>query len=326
MRIRTVTAAVLALVVSHGVDDAARAQSRDAKAADVIASARKAIGSKKLDELKSLDVEASVERNVGNFQMKSDVELLVEMPDKYMRAETPSGGMPAMTSTMGFNGERPLKASAASGIGPGGAMIIRMGGPGGPMPAQEKPTPEQQQQIAKATVRSSMQEVSRLMLGWMGMAHPSLAAEYTYAGEAESPDGKADVIDVRAADGFAARLFVDRQTKLPLMVSYQGRQGRIVTSIAPRGGGAQTTTAREGVPGREGGPGGDAQRQVRDLEKDAPPMVEFTLYFDDWREVDGIRFPHTMRRSTAGSTVEEWTVGKVRVNPRIDPKKFEAAD
>ena len=41
------------------------------------------------------------------------------------------------------------------------------------------------------------------MLGWFAAAHPSLSVEYTYAGEAESPDGKADVIDVKNADGFA---------------------------------------------------------------------------------------------------------------------------
>ena len=54
-------------------------------------------------------------------------------------------------------------------------------------------------------------------------------------------------------------------------------------------------------------------------------MVDYTLYFDDWREVDGIKFPHRLRRAAAGATTEEWSVNKVRVNPKIDPKKFEAA-
>ena len=52
-------------------------------------------------------------------------------------------------------------------------------------------------------------------------------------------------------------------------------------------------------------------------------MVEFTLFFDDWRDVGGIRFPHKLRRAMGGATNEEWTVGKVKVNPKIDPKKFE---
>ncbi len=182
-------------------------------------------------------MEAAAQRNVGTFQMTADVELLVEMPDKYMRAETPQGGMVTVGMTTGFNGDRPLKAAAAPGIGPGGAMIIRMG-PSGAMPGPtEKPTPEQQQQIDRTVVRSSRQELSRLMLGWFGAAHPSLNARVTYAGEAESPDGKADVIEVKNADGFAARLFIDKETHLPLMVTYQGPQGRVVTMGGPRGGG-----------------------------------------------------------------------------------------
>ena len=85
----------------------------------------------------------------------------------------------------------------------------------------EKPTPEQLEQMNKAMVRSSQTEASRLMLGWFAMAHPSINAQYTYAGEAESPDGKAYVIDVKNADSFAARLFIDEQTHLPLMVTYK---------------------------------------------------------------------------------------------------------
>ena len=82
----------------------------------------------------------------------------------------------------------------------------------------------------EAMVRSSQTEASRLMLGWFAMAHPAINAEYTYAGEAESPDGKAYVIDVKNADGFAARLFIDEQTHLPLMVTYQGPQPRMMSA------------------------------------------------------------------------------------------------
>ena len=84
------------------------------------------------------------------------------------------------------------------------------------------------------------------MLGWFGATHPSVNAHYTYAGEAESPDGKAHVIDVKNADGFAARLFIDEQTHLPLMVTYQGPQPRMVDDrrAAPRRGGAPGRSRR----------------------------------------------------------------------------------
>jgi hypothetical protein len=329
---RTETAAglvaLVTIVAALGGRTALVAGQEDKQAASVIADARKAIGGRKLDALKSLSLEAAAQRNIGTFQMNADVELLFEMPDKYMRLDTPQGGMVSGGSTMGFNGDRPLKATASPGIGPGGAMMIRMG-PAGALPPTEKLTPEQQQQIDRAVVRSSRQELSRLMLGWFGAAHPALNARYAYAGEAESPDGKAYVIDVKNADGFEARLFIDKETHLPLMVTYRGPQGRVVTMGGPRGAG----------PGAQGGQQqtrqfsdeerkkltDDAQRQADDMQKQPPPMVDYTLYFDDWREVDGIKFPHRLRRAAAGATTEEWSVNKVRVNPKIDPKKFEAA-
>ena len=44
--------------------------------------------------------------------------------------------------------------------------------------------------------------------------------------------------------------------------------------------------------------------------------------FEDWRDADGVRFPFKMRRAAEGNTTEEWTVSKIKVNPRIDPRKF----
>jgi len=70
-------AAVLLLAFSAG----AFAQ-QESKAADVLAGTRKAIGGKKLDTLTSLSVQAAAQRSVGSFQITSDLELLVDMPDK----------------------------------------------------------------------------------------------------------------------------------------------------------------------------------------------------------------------------------------------------
>jgi hypothetical protein len=330
MRMQNLAVGLIALTAMAGVYPAAVAQ-EDRKAVDVLAASRKAIGGKKLDSLKSLSVQAAMQRNVGNFQMNSDLELFVELPDKYMRSESSSNAMVNMANTLGFNGDRPLKSSGPAGIAPGGGMMIRMGGPGGPaIGSGEKPTPEQQQQIDRQIVRSARHDISRLMLGWFGMTHPSLSAQYTYAGEAESPDGKAYVIDVKTADGFAARLFIDENTQLPLMLTYQGPQPRIVTAGGPRlaPGGAPQAQPRQGSPQQMSEDerkklAADADKQIREMEKQAPVMVEYTLFFDDWREEDGIKFPHALRRASAGTTTEEWTVNKVKVNPKIDPKKFE---
>jgi len=330
MRNLILRAGALATVVVLGLSAHAVAQP-DAKAADVLAGTRKAIGAKKLDALTSLSVQAAAQRNVGNFQITSDLELLVDLPDKYLRAETSNSPMVSMASTMGFNGEHALKGKAAMGT-PGGGMMIRMGGPGPGGAAfggnGEKPTPEQQAQLDKQIVRSARHEISRLMLGWFAIAHPSLGVQYTYAGEAESPDGKALVVDARNTDGFAARLFIDEKTHLPLMLTYQGPQSRTVTVGAqrPGGEGSQTTQgqSRQMSTEEQKKVEADASRQIEQMEKQAPVMVEYAIFFDDWRDEDGIKFPHVLRKATAGTTTEEWTISKVRVNPKIDPKKFES--
>lgn len=323
MRISISTSCAVALVVALAMMQVLAGQ--NANGTDVMAAARKAIGGKKLDTLTSLSVQAAVQRNVGNFRVTSDLELLLGLPDKYVRSETSTGGM-VVASTMGFNGSRPIRGPAQPGMPPGG-MIIRMGGPGpGGVGDGEKLTPEQQQQIDAQVVRSAKYEISRLLLGWFVMVLPSVPAQYTDAGEAESPDGKAFVLDANSADGFAARLFIDEKTHLPLMVTYRAPQPRMVTVGAPGPG----QPVRGAGPNQVSASGGEDRERLeaeakRQLEQPAA-MVEHTLYFDDWSEEDGIQFPHSFRRAVAGTTVEEWTIRKVKLNPKIDQKKFESEE
>lgn len=295
----TMTAALLTAAGAVGFASG-RSAVQDAKAADVLAAARKAIGAGALEGLRTFSVEAAVKRNVHERQMAADVEVLLALPDKYVRAERGAGPVGAGFA-FGFNGDRPVRP-ANSTIGGGGMMMIRIG-PGGPPPA-EPLSPEAQQRADEELLRGQRAEVSRLMLGWFAAAHPSLAAQYAYAGEAVAPDGKAHVIDVKAEDGFAARLFVDQETHLPLMVTYQGVAPRIV-SVA-RGSGPRPAAPMSGPDG------------PRD-------ETEMSIFFDDWREAGGLMFPHVMRRAAEGTTNEEWTVSRVRVNPQIDPRRFEGS-
>ena len=321
MRSRMVTASILAIAA---VATAAQIVAAEDKAAEVLAAARKAIGDKKLDGLKSLSVEASVQRNVNTMQLTSDVEILIDLPDRYLRSDSSSGPM-AMGMRVGFNGDKVIRP-ANSSFTSGGGMIIRMGA-GGPMPGGgEKLSVEEQEKIDKQMLRSYRTELSRLTLGWFGTTHPALNAQYSYAGEAESPDGKAHVIDAKNADGFSARLFIDQATSLPLMVTYQGPQPRMITSGGPmriQAGQAPAGERREMSDEDRKKAREAAEKQIREMQQQPPTMVEFTLFFDDWREVGGMKFPHKLRRASAGVTNEEWTINKVRINPTIDAKKFE---
>ena len=82
MRVHTLGASLVVLLLSAGTQPAVTAGQADTKAADVMAAARKAIGDKKLAAMKTFSAEAKLQRNVGSFQISSDVELVLELPDK----------------------------------------------------------------------------------------------------------------------------------------------------------------------------------------------------------------------------------------------------
>jgi hypothetical protein len=332
MNYRALAPIALAAVIAFARPVAFVAQEAG-KAVEVLAAARKAIGDRKLDALKTFSVQSGLQRNVANVQVNSDVEILLELPDKYLRSEAASGGGMVMAGggTSGFSGDRSLQRMNGGGM-PGGGMVIRMGGAAGSFStgSGEKPTPEQQEQMNKAMVRGGQTEASRLMLGWFAMAHPAVNARYAYAGEAESPDGKAYVIDVTSADNFAARLFIDEQTNLPLMVTYKAPQPRMMTQgpggpqAAPMGGGgAHAVTMIPSMTDEEKKKAqADVEKQIRELQRQPPVLADYTVFFDEWRDADGVKFPFKMRRAMGSETIEEWTVTKVKVNPKIDPKRF----
>lgn len=366
MRKVSLTLIVAALVVAASSTKPAAFEPEQDKAAEVLASVRQALGGGKLDSLKTFSMEAKTARNVGTRQMTADVEMYLEIPDKYLRVENITAPM-AMSMTSGFNGDKIIRPAGnqmmggapmvfstgpghMGGGGGGGAMTMTVtsrvgaelavggGAPGG----GAAPTPEQQAMMNTAMLRSQRVELSRYMLGWFGMAHPGLKATYSYVGEAESPDGKAHVIGIKADGGFEAKLFVDQATSIPLMLTYQGPEPRVINGRtggpgAPAGAPVVSSGSSAGTPPPPPPPSGAAappaggqsqitaeelQKQIEAARATPPKMVEYRIFFADWKEVDGVQFPHTLQRAVAGTTTEEWTIAKVKMNPKIDAKKF----
>ena len=293
------------------------------KAAEVLRKMRETIGGGKLDSLATFRLEARSARNVGERQITSDLELYLGLPDRYLRVDNVTAPI-ARTLTTGFNGDKPIRpagspggsgevisfGSGAVGAGGGGAIIMtRPGAAGGGMRGGGSgggtvPTPEQQAMMDAGTIRGQRVELSRLLLGWFGAAHPALQATYSYGGEAESPDGKAHIINVRADGGFDVKLFIDQATNLPLMVSYEAPEP---VRMPPAAAGDTPQTAE------------DRQRQMQEAMKNRR-MIEHRIYFADWQETGWLRFPHLLQRATVGATTEEWTITKVELNPNIDGK------
>jgi hypothetical protein len=275
----------------------ASAQDAASRAQQLINQARAAIGGEKIKSLQSLSVAGNYRRTLGQMEMSGEVQFDMILPDKMMKTETMSP-MPSLEITRieTINGDSVWEDQQQHGGG-GGMMIIRRG--------PEISDPKKAQEALQQAVRT---EFARLTIGWLLTSPSSFPVEYSFAGVAEAPDGKADVLDVKGAGGFAARLFLDQQTHRPLMLTYMGKKPRVVT---------QTMT---GPPRSHE----ETEKRVKEIEADAAkqPDVEYQIRFDDYRTVDGISLPHKLIRSIENEVNEEMEIKKIKINPPLKAEKF----
>lgn len=313
----------------------------------VLAEMRAAMGGDKVAAVKSLTGVGRTMRTASSGQStENEFELAMELPDKYMMRSVIANMGPQMSiyRNAGFNGDGPINLVDTppnlSGGGGGGVRVM-MVGPGGAMAGGGGAalTPEQKAASDKAQVLAQKKDFARLALAMFGQSFASFPLEFTYAGEAEAADGKAHVIDVKGADDFTGRLFVDQKTSLPLMMSWMGKEPVQMTMGsrpgAPGGaaagsgsvslGGGATFTAGSGQPmSEEQRKQMQAEMEARMKEAEANRRtVEFRIYYSNFKTVSGVKLPHTFQRSVDGKPTEEMTFDQIRINPKIDPKKFE---
>lgn len=178
-----------------------------------------------------------------------------------------------------------------------------------------------------ATVR---QEFARLGLGLFASPGP-LPLTFSYAAIAEAPQGRAHVLDAKGDGGFALRFFVNTETHLPIMVTWTTPPTNVIVTVP---GQPPPATVAPGAVVVTGPPAPAPNAPKEELDKYTKDVlalrgkaqttpVEHRLYFADYREVDGLRLPFRVRRAIGSETTEETTFDRFRVNPKIDPRKFE---
>jgi hypothetical protein len=306
----------------------------------ILADARAALGGeKKLAAVRTFAAAGQSTRVIGEQSTApTDAELAFELPDKFVKKSVlASIGSMIITSTAGFNGDALINIVDQPPQTGDRVFMVRMG-PGGAAPG-ELITPEQQESARKAQLLSNKQDFARITLGFLLASPQAYPLKFAYGGQAESPDGKADIVDVTGDGGFAVRLFIDTKTHLPLMLSWMAKEplivSRTVTSGPGGAPGAHATTGGGAVPGAMQAEGGkpltpeDRDKLMKQLEeqrKEAEAKrrtVEYRLYYGDYRETDGIMVPFKLQRSIDGKPTEELTFEKVKVNGKIDARLFE---
>ncbi len=147
---------------------------------------------------------------------------------------------------------------------------------------------------------------SRLLVGLFLNAPMNLRFAYDHPDQTDQ--GKADVLKVTGANGFLMSLFIDQTTRRPVLASYE--------LAVPRRRSSDSDASSQ-----------DDSNQNSET-RSQPQQQRVLLYFLDYHafsEKGGgeVWLPQHILREVNGRTQEEWMLKKFKLNPKLDPKKFE---
>lgn len=296
MRISELVTVALVAPLAVTVHLTASSPQVDAKVSEILAAAREALGGEAaLNKVQTLSVAATTRRVMGDREISGDVAVELLLPDKMRRTDSVGiPGGPTMERVSVLNGSEFWDDSTNRG---GGGFMMRMGGPGGPgAPGGRELTEEDRQRMRDAQTRRMKGEMARFALGFLLRTDATI----TYAGVAEAEDGKADVLEITPEGGTPMKLFIDQETRLPLMLSYEG--------IMPR-----MMVARGAPPSPE---------EIEKMRREPPQAATFEVRYSEYKKVEGVAFPHLLTTGANGNITEEWTVDKIKVNPPLKPESF----
>ncbi|MEZ5419692.1 MAG: hypothetical protein R2708_20430 [Vicinamibacterales bacterium] len=302
------------------------------QAAKVLADMRKALGGSKVEQAKAITLEGPFRRQMGDRQMEGTIALTLQGPDRMHKSEDNEfpGGMSVERIQVLAGDSAWTDVQNRGGMGGGMQIVMRNGPPGSP-----NLDPAEMEKRLATQFRAEMQR-------WMLTLLATPAGEVTYVGVAESPDGKADTLEMKDARGQTLRLFVDQETHLPLMLAYSEVRPRMMMmggpggrrgpgGRGPGGGPGGPPPAAGGAPGGQpGAPGGEPgqrpspeemRRRMESMPPPAPSAMQMT--FAEYDSVDGVKLPRRVNVSVDGQPTEEWTIEKIKVNPSIKADLFE---
>ncbi|MDQ6760888.1 MAG: hypothetical protein M3Z32_13630 [Acidobacteriota bacterium] len=274
---------------------------------DVLNKAREALGGEsKLKAVKSIVATGTYHRaqtlamahgdsiSADQPEVRSgDMEVSFLLPDKFLKEETMAlpNGMAGPALLEGLDGETAWNDTRQTA-----GMMVRI-----------KIDSDDASRTAGAKLN-----FARYTLAMLLAAPDSLPLQFTYAGEAEAPDGKADVVDVQG-DKFAAKLFIDKNTHMPLMIGYRTAQVTRVMNMQHGAGSLDVQKLKDPKA---------AQDLIDKLPKPERKEVDVQLHMSDYRKVGAILLPHLLTWTSNGATTDEFEIKKYAVNGKLNPDHF----
>lgn len=130
-------------------------------------------------------------------------------------------------------------------------------------------------------------------------------ADYTYLGEGSVDGSACNIIEARSGDS-TVKLFLDKSSNLPRMMSYQAAKPMMFFKIKKADGDTEEN--------------GDVKTFTRKL--DAPELAEFQVKFSDYRSVSGLQLPFKWVQTVGGNSDETIEISSYEMNPANIAEKF----
>ncbi|MEO6391381.1 MAG: hypothetical protein ABIP75_05970 [Pyrinomonadaceae bacterium] len=209
-----------------------------------------------------------------------------------------------------------------------------------------------------AHIRHNDNDYARYMIALLLTAPESAQVKYDYAGDGDVDGAKADVIVVLGQDDTVMKLYLDKSSHLPLMMTHQGydlppmiafhghdeagaggEERNVIISKVPSGDGAgdgQIIVRRGDATPGEGGDGkvmifkhdgeiaenGAGSSTAFRVALPAPKEVEIQTRFSDYRPEGGILLPHRLSQTVNGKAGEVLTINSYAINSPATAERF----
>jgi hypothetical protein len=150
-------------------------------------------------------------------------------------------------------------------------------------------------------------ELFRLTLGLLLSPPAGMDVNYTFGGEVKAADKTCNLV-VADFGGSSVKLYLDRDSNLPVMMSYTGEEMPMFVTFSKKVDAAPSDGDKNVVFFRHNEGQGAA--------------AEFTVTYSDYRSVNGVQLPYHWTTSGGGRS-EEFDISSYEVNPTDISSSFE---
>jgi hypothetical protein len=269
-------------------------------------------GAAALDALKTFSARGSRTLETPAGSRRLALEWLAMLPDHFVEILSDSLPVPISIDVVSYSGLAGARA------------IQKIDARGLPFPETQyvDNSPEAVAARERVAVLRQARTFARLLLVLTGASTSAYPLKFSYAGTEQAEGKTYDMIDATASDGFTCRLHVDAATHLPAMLTWIEDLPSI---MPPSSTSVVTTTSVVRVPS------GSLPVLPPPMPSAPPPAPPASTrrgtgpkrwLFSDFKVQNGITWPRVIDEEFDGRS-EEIRLGSVKINPKLDARKFD---